>query len=297
MPSRKSDARRSDVSPAVADASSPTARADSSVPSTSPPPRAEESEENTTTEGTKRSKEAVAAAAAVDLDKMTIEDLTLPKSIITRLAKGVLPANTQIQANAIMAMSKSATVFISYLAAYANEITLNANKKTIMPADVFKALEIIEFDFLKEPLQAEFAKFNAIQTDKRNTYRQKVKAAVKTPGDDVEMGGGGGRSEDRGVGDKTTTLALSDGDDAPRSKKARVEASPADAEETDAEDPEDEDAAEEMDDEEEDEEEQEDEEQEEHRQDSGDETQDTLEEMADVEQEDADEAMDGDESD
>ncbi|EGX90594.1 CBF/NF-Y family transcription factor, putative [Cordyceps militaris CM01] len=297
MPSRKSDARRSDVSPAVADASSPTARADSSVPSTSPPPRAEEGEENSTTEGTKRGKEA--AAAAVDLDKMTIEDLTLPKSIITRLAKGVLPANTQIQANAIMAMSKSATVFISYLAAHANEITLNANKKTIMPADVFKALEIIEFDFLKEPLQAEFAKFNAIQTDKRNTYRQKVKAAVKTPGDDVEMGGGAGvgGSEDRGVGDKTTTSALSDGDDAPRSKKARVEASPADAEETDAEDPEEEDAAEEMDDEEEDEEEQEDEEEEEHRQDSGDETQDTLEEMADVEQEDADEAMDGDESD
>jgi histone H3/H4 len=40
----------------------------------------------------------------------------LPKSIIARLAKGVLPPNTQIQANAIMALNKSATVFISYLA-------------------------------------------------------------------------------------------------------------------------------------------------------------------------------------
>lgn len=46
----------------------------------------------------------------------TIEDLTLPKSIITRLAKGVLPANTQIQANAVLAMSKSTTVFVNYLA-------------------------------------------------------------------------------------------------------------------------------------------------------------------------------------
>ena len=43
-------------------------------------------------------------------------DLQLPKSIITRLAKGVLPPNTQIQANAILAMSKSATVFINHLA-------------------------------------------------------------------------------------------------------------------------------------------------------------------------------------
>jgi histone H3/H4 len=45
-----------------------------------------------------------------------LQDLTLPKSIITRLAKGVLPPNTQIQANAILALSKSATVFINYLA-------------------------------------------------------------------------------------------------------------------------------------------------------------------------------------
>ncbi|KAG5952499.1 hypothetical protein E4U57_006098 [Claviceps arundinis] len=40
---------------------------------------------------------------------VTIEDLALPKSIITRLAKGVLPPNAQIQATAALAMSKSAT--------------------------------------------------------------------------------------------------------------------------------------------------------------------------------------------
>ena len=45
-----------------------------------------------------------------------LQELQLPKSIITRLAKGVLPPNTQIQANAILAMTKSATVFINHLA-------------------------------------------------------------------------------------------------------------------------------------------------------------------------------------
>lgn len=40
----------------------------------------------------------------------------MPRSIITRLAKGVLPPNTQIQGSAITGMSKSATVFISHLA-------------------------------------------------------------------------------------------------------------------------------------------------------------------------------------
>jgi DNA polymerase epsilon subunit 3 len=39
----------------------------------------------------------------------------LPRSIVQRLAKGVLPANTQIHKDAVLAMSKSATVFVNYL--------------------------------------------------------------------------------------------------------------------------------------------------------------------------------------
>ncbi|KAJ4150792.1 hypothetical protein LMH87_011526 [Akanthomyces muscarius] len=303
MPPRKSDARKSDVSAAAAtagDASQVTAGEDSVLSTTTTTQAgADRSISEGASSGPKKGKEA--ATAAGDNDKTTIEDLTLPKSIITRLAKGVLPANTQIQANAIMAMSKSTTVFISYLAAHANEITLNANKKTIMPADVFKALEEIEFDFLKEPLEAEFAKFNAIQTDKRNTYRQKVKAAAKpTAGDDTDMGGGGADSSL--IADTTIASAPGDGgdnDDAPPSKKARVEGSGADADETEVDDGEEDAAAEDMDDEEEDDEEEaeeeEDEDEDEEGRASGDETQDALEER--VDRDEADEALDGDESD
>lgn len=91
------------------------------------------------------------------------------------MAKGVLPPNTQIQANAILALSKSAVVFINHLATTyvspspsphyqtntpshsANEFTTSANKKTIMPADVFKALEETEYGFMVERVEAEFA--------------------------------------------------------------------------------------------------------------------------------------------
>ncbi|CRK23313.1 hypothetical protein BN1723_012941 [Verticillium longisporum] len=97
-----------------------------------------------------------------DRDAVTIEDLTLPRSIITRLAKGVLPPGTQIQANAILALNKSAAVFVNYLATHANEHTLNAGKKTIDPTHVFKALEDTELSFLKEPLEAEFASASPI---------------------------------------------------------------------------------------------------------------------------------------
>lgn len=48
-------------------------------------------------------------------ETLSVEDLNLPKSIVQRLAKGVLPPNTQIQKDALLAMSKGATVFVNYL--------------------------------------------------------------------------------------------------------------------------------------------------------------------------------------
>ncbi|KAF2964350.1 hypothetical protein GQX73_g9232 [Xylaria multiplex] len=150
-------------------------------------------------------------------DAVTIEDLTLPKSIITRLAKGVLPSNTQIQANAILAMSKSATIFVNHLANAANEHTLNNNKKTIMPADVFAALDDIEFPFFRERLEAEFKKFNDTQTSKRNTYRRKVAAQKKAEKPDPD------------AADPNTSLisnasTATDSNSAPRSKKQKPNA-------------------------------------------------------------------------
>ncbi|KAK6212870.1 DNA polymerase epsilon subunit D [Colletotrichum tabaci] len=243
--------------------------------------------------------------AKADRDALTIEDLSLPKSIITRLAKGVLPPNTQIQANAVLAMSKSATVFINYLASHANEITVNANKKTVSAEDVFKALDDIEFGFLREPLEQEFAKYNQIQSAKRTNYRQKV--AAKKGGSaaaGVAVGAAAGAAAAdasllSNADDSAMTTASSD--TAPRAKKARVDDSATtvgedvdDGEtepEEEAEEEEDNDNEEEEADEEEDDEEDEDEEGE----GSGDETQDALEEKG--EGSDVDEALDGDESD
>ncbi|KAK4143230.1 DNA polymerase epsilon subunit D [Dichotomopilus funicola] len=156
MPARKSDARKSDVSVArFVPVGGDTVMA-TDTPSTEP-----------------------AATPAGAAESTGPQDLTLPKSIITRLAKGMLPPNTQIQANAILALTKSATVFISHLADAANEFTTGANRKTITPHDVFNAIDEIEYGFMREKLEAEFAKFNEVQTSKRSTYRKKVAAAKK----------------------------------------------------------------------------------------------------------------------
>ncbi|PTB36933.1 uncharacterized protein TrAFT101_007206 [Trichoderma asperellum] len=277
MPPRKSDVR----------ASTPVAAAE-----TSPPAKPQQ-------EKKEKDKEKDIQKAKGE-DAITIEDLNLPKSIITRLAKGTLPPNTQIQGNAILALSKSATVFISYLASHANENTVAAGKKTISPADVFKALDDTEFSFLKEPLEAEFAKFTAVQAEKRTTYRQKVRATKPSSGD------GGG--DDTEMADTTVASEEASTSSGPRAKKARVDPSAAAAEdeeidaivdddEVDEDDDGDEEAHDDDDGEEDDEEEEAgDEDEDEEREASGDETQDALEERRsrdDVE----DEALEGDESD
>jgi DNA polymerase epsilon subunit 3 len=43
------------------------------------------------------------------------KDLLLPRSVTQRLAKSVLPPNTTIQKDALLAIQKAATVFVSYL--------------------------------------------------------------------------------------------------------------------------------------------------------------------------------------
>ncbi|KNG51288.1 histone-fold-containing protein [Stemphylium lycopersici] len=112
-------------------------------------------------------------------DSLGVEDLNLPKSIVQRLAKGVLPPNTQIQKDALLAMSKSATVFVNYITSCAAEKALSSGKKTVMPKDVFDAMSDLEFAFMLPRLEAEVTKFTSIQADKRNTYRKKVREEKK----------------------------------------------------------------------------------------------------------------------
>ncbi|MCJ1243787.1 hypothetical protein MMC30_000984 [Trapelia coarctata] len=106
---------------------------------------------------------------------INIEDLSLPRTVVGRLAKGVLPANTQIQKDAITAITKASTLFVNYLSHNSHAHTLRTTRRTIYPADVFMGLRDSEFDFMLPRLEAELDKYNSVQTSKRNEYRKKVK--------------------------------------------------------------------------------------------------------------------------
>ena len=121
--------------------------------------------EDSTTHATHHAKETT----SIDVPRwllrrplISLQDHALPKSVIVRLAKSVLPENTMIQKEAVTALVKSATVFVNYLAATyshnsckltssANDITQQKGKKTINNEEVLSALDIIEFDGIMGP--------------------------------------------------------------------------------------------------------------------------------------------------
>ncbi|KAL9069488.1 MAG: hypothetical protein Q9161_005539 [Pseudevernia consocians] len=126
---------------------------------------------------------------------ISIEDLSLPRTMVQRLAKGVLPPNTSLHKDAILAMSKGATVFINYLAHAANTASLSGGKRTIPPNAVIEALAELEFGDFGPRVEAELKKFNEVQTGKRNEYRRKVKEG-KMGGVKGDDGGEEGEEEE-----------------------------------------------------------------------------------------------------
>ncbi|KAL4924362.1 putative CBF/NF-Y family transcription factor [Aspergillus undulatus] len=96
--------------------------------------------------------------------KPSIQDYLLPRSITLRLAKSVLPPNTSVQKDAVLAIQKAATVFVSYLSSHANEAT---PKRTVSPADVLNAISELEFEGFRPRLEKELDMFSEMKAAKR----------------------------------------------------------------------------------------------------------------------------------
>ncbi|KAJ5279813.1 hypothetical protein N7478_005185 [Penicillium angulare] len=120
---------------------------------------------------------------------VSVEDYLLPRSLTIRLAKAVLPPNTTIQKDAVLAIQKAATVFVSYLSSHANDATL---KRTLAPADVFAALSELEFDSFRSRLEQELDAYTEIKAGKRKAKKSDANggadvAPAAAADEDVEM--------------------------------------------------------------------------------------------------------------
>ncbi|KAJ1905185.1 Sequence-specific DNA binding [Tieghemiomyces parasiticus] len=92
-----------------------------------------------------------------------LEDLDMPKTVITRVIKGVLPEGMSVASDSRLAVTKATTVFISYISSMANDLARSKNHKTITAQHVYQALEEAEFEEYVPDIRAlveERAKFN-----------------------------------------------------------------------------------------------------------------------------------------
>ncbi|KAH8697296.1 histone-fold-containing protein [Talaromyces proteolyticus] len=146
--------------------------------------------EETSTAGAQTTEQQLKAQA----DGVGVEDLLLPRSVTQRLAKSVLPPNTTIQKDALLAIQKAATVFVSYLSSHANDATL---KRTLAPSDVLSVLSELEFDALRPRLERELDAHTEAQAGKKRATKEKKAAASEgNPENVLPKGATGGEDED-----------------------------------------------------------------------------------------------------
>lgn len=96
-----------------------------------------------------------------------IQDLELPKTLLTRIAKSVLPDGAMLQKESKDILSKSTTLFVSYLTATALDMAEQAKHKNIATDDVFSALTTLELDVLIPKLREHLAAHQQAKRDKK----------------------------------------------------------------------------------------------------------------------------------
>ena len=107
---------------------------------------------------------------------MDIEaEFGLPLASITRIVKSRLPEGVQVGKEAKLAFSKASGIFVLYLVSCALDICKESKRSTISAADIFAALEEVEFDEYKDPLRDYLNKYRE-QQDARKAQKEQQMA-------------------------------------------------------------------------------------------------------------------------
>ncbi|KDE08347.1 hypothetical protein MVLG_01387 [Microbotryum lychnidis-dioicae p1A1 Lamole] len=112
-----------------------------------------------------------AAANASSADTLGLAQFELPKALVTRIAKASVPAGVQLQREMPLALVKSSTIFINYLAALSHDAAHEKNQKTISATHVLEAIKELGWDdqqALNKYLAVHLRAFRKNVEDKKN---------------------------------------------------------------------------------------------------------------------------------
>ncbi|KAL5521920.1 hypothetical protein ACEPAF_1774 [Sanghuangporus sanghuang] len=125
---------------------------------------------------------AAVVQAQQDAASDGIDYYELPKALVQRIAKSSIPESSKLQKETVTALQKGSTVFINYLAATAHDIATSRQHKTVSASDVLKALEVIQFGDMVEPLQHELQIFRENAKNPRKSSSSAHKSASAASG-------------------------------------------------------------------------------------------------------------------
>lgn len=104
---------------------------------------------------------------------ISIDDILFPRSTIQKLAKSIISdeenntALMTIAKDSLLALQRSATVFVSHMFFQAKEIAMEANRKTVSAQDMLGALERAEFSGFLPEVKQKLTHFEAVAAAKR----------------------------------------------------------------------------------------------------------------------------------
>ncbi|KAL5501175.1 hypothetical protein ACEPAH_9562 [Sanghuangporus vaninii] len=130
---------------------------------------------------------AAVVQAQQDAASDGIDYYELPKALVQRIARSSIPESSKLQKETVTALQKGSTVFINYLAGLtsphsAHDIATSRQHKTVSASDVLKALEVIQFGDMVEPLQHELQIFRENAKNPRKSSSSAHKSASATSG-------------------------------------------------------------------------------------------------------------------
>ncbi|KAM0787772.1 hypothetical protein ACM66B_003827 [Microbotryomycetes sp. NB124-2] len=102
----------------------------------------------------KKSSKAAATAPEVLPQSGGIDDYTMPRSIITRIAKSSVPPETKMQRDVATGLMHGSAVFVSYVTMLANDIAMDKGQKTISAQHVLDAVKQLGWDDQSQVLKA-----------------------------------------------------------------------------------------------------------------------------------------------
>lgn len=126
-------------------------------------------------------------------EKITINDLLFPRSIIASLAKETHSSDDEkkllISKDAVQALQRSATVFVNHLLTYARETALNEDRKSCNIEDVLAALDEVGLGAFKPLIREKLDVYQSeVATKKGKKKSQKETDTASDANGDVDSG-------------------------------------------------------------------------------------------------------------